>query len=257
MKRELAAFEKLLQIMDKLRAGCPWDKKQTWESLRYLTIEETHELSDAILAHDAAEVSKELGDLIMHIIFYAKIASEKDYFTIADVLEKINEKLRVRHPHIFGDVKVTDAKDVRDNWERIKIEKEGKKSLLEGVPKSLPSLVKAYRMQEKAAGIGFDWHSSEEVWDKVKEEYLEFLEAVQEKDNQEHAEEEFGDLLFALVNYARWKDINPEDALEKANRKFIFRFQYIENRAKEAGKMLHEMSLEEMEALWQEAKKHE
>lgn len=256
MKRELAAFDELLQIMDKLRAGCPWDKKQSWESLRYLTIEETYELSDAILANDATEISKELGDLIMHIVFYAKIGDEKGLFTIADVLEKINEKLKIRHPHIFGDVKVADAKDVRDNWERIKIEKEGKKSVLGGVPNSLPSLVKAYRMQEKAAGVGFDWPSDEEVWDKVKEEYGEFLEAIDEK-NQAHAEEEFGDLLFALVNYARWKDINPEDALEKANRKFISRFQHIENRAKETGRALHKMSLDEMEAFWQEAKKQE
>lgn len=256
MERSLVAFKELLEIMDKLRAGCPWDKKQTWQSLRHLTIEETFELSDAILDNDAQEVAKELGDLVMHVVFYAKIGAEEMLFDMGDVLEKINEKLRVRHPHIFGDVVVADAKDVRDNWERIKIEKEGKRSVLGGVPRSLPPLIKAYRMQEKAAGIGFDWASANDVWEKVVEEYGEFVEALEE-DDLNHAEEEFGDLLFALINYARWKGINPEDSLEKANRKFLSRFQYIEKRALETGKVLHKMSLDEMEAFWQEAKKGE
>ena len=254
MEQEINTFDALLSIMERLRAECPWDKKQTWESLRHLTIEETFELSDAIMDNDEEEVCKELGDLILHIVFYSKIASEKGLFGIADVLEKINKKLIRRHPHIFGDVVVNSAEDVKNNWERIKIENEHKQSVLEGVPRSLPSLIKAYRMQEKAAGVGFDWASDKDVWDKVKEEYGEFKEAVNIPDNHEHTEEEFGDLLFALVNYARWKDINPEDALEKANRKFIYRFQYIEQRAKEAGKKLHEMTLAEMDVFWNEAK---
>lgn len=254
MEQEIDTFEALLGILEKLRAECPWDKKQTWESLRHLTIEETFELSDAIMDNDGEEVCKELGDLILHIVFYAKIASEKGLFTIADVLEKINKKLIRRHPHIFGDVVVSSAEEVKNNWERIKIENEHKASVLEGVPRSLPSLIKAYRMQEKAAGVGFDWPSDKEVWDKVKEEYGEFKEAVNASDDHEHTEEEFGDLLFALVNYARWKQINPEDALEKANRKFIHRFQHIEQRAKESGKKLHEMTLAEMDVFWNEAK---
>jgi len=255
MNQDLNTFEALLDILEKLRAECPWDKKQTWESLRHLTIEETYELSDAIMGNDSAEVCKELGDLMLHIVFYAKIASEKGLFTIAEVLEKINKKLIRRHPHIFGNVVVSGAEEVKSNWERIKIENESKKSVLEGVPHSLPSLIKAYRMQEKAAGVGFDWYSENDVWNKVKEEYAEFKEAVNTADDHEHAEEEFGDLLFALVNYARWKDINPEDALEKANRKFINRFQHIEQRAKESGKKLHEMTLDEMDVFWEEAKK--
>ena len=254
MNQEINTFDALLGILEKLRAECPWDKKQTWESLRHLTIEETFELSDAIMDNDSEEVCKELGDLILHIVFYAKIASEKGLFTIADVLEKLNKKLIRRHPHIFGDVVVSSAEEVKNNWERIKIENEHKTSVLEGVPHSLPSLIKAYRMQEKAAGVGFDWPSDKEVWDKVKEEYGEFMEAIQASDNHEHTEEEFGDLLFALVNYARWKEINPEDALEKANRKFIYRFQHIERRAKECGKKLHEMTLAEMDVFWNEAK---
>jgi XTP/dITP diphosphohydrolase len=254
MEQEINTFEALLSILERLRAECPWDKKQTWESLRHLTIEETFELSDAIMDNDSEEVCKELGDLILHIVFYSKIASEKGLFTIADVLEKINDKLIRRHPHIFGDVVVSNAEEVKNNWERIKIENENKVSVLEGVPRSLPSLIKAYRMQEKAAGVGFDWASENDVWEKVKEEYGEFKEAIQTEDDHEHAEEEFGDLLFALVNYARWKHINPEDALEKANRKFIYRFQHIERRAKESGKKLHEMTLAEMDVFWNEAK---
>jgi XTP/dITP diphosphohydrolase len=254
MDQEINTFDALLGILEKLRAECPWDKKQTWESLRHLTIEETFELSDAILSNDGEEVCKELGDLLLHIVFYAKIASEEGLFDIADVLERINKKLIRRHPHIFGNVVVSGAEEVKSNWERIKIENESKKSVLEGVPRSLPSLIKAYRMQEKAAGVGFDWHSDKDVWDKVKEEYAEFKEAINTSDNHQHAEEEFGDLLFALVNYARWKNINPEDALEKANRKFIHRFQHIEQRAKEIGKKLHEMTLVEMDVFWEEAK---
>lgn len=254
MKRELETFDHLLNIMDQLRSGCPWDKQQTWESLRYLTIEETFELSDAILENRATEICKELGDLMLHIVFYAKIGKEKGLFDMADVLENINKKLIQRHPHIFGEVKVADAKAVKDNWERIKLEKEGKKSVLEGVPKSMPAIVKAYRMQEKAAGVGFDWDNAEQVWDKVQEEVKELLEVVDNVQEHHHAEEEFGDLLFALINYARWKNINPEDALEKANKKFIRRFQHIEKRAKEVGKPLPDMSLNEMEGYWQEAK---
>lgn len=241
--------------MDQLREGCPWDRKQTWESLRYLTIEETFELSDAILENNAKEISKELGDLMLHIVFYAKIGQEKKLFDMSDVLANINKKLIQRHPHIFGDVKVSNEKEVKDNWERIKLEKEGKKSVLEGVPKSMPAIVKAYRMQEKAAGVGFDWENAEQVWDKVTEEVDEFLEVADNPKEHAHAEEEFGDLLFALINYARWKNINPEDALERANKKFIHRFQHIEERAKETGKNLPDMTLNEMEVFWQEAKK--
>lgn len=255
MKKELENFEHLLNIMDQLREGCPWDRKQTWESLRYLTIEETFELSDAILENNAKEISKELGDLMLHIVFYAKIGQEKRLFDMSDVLANINKKLIQRHPHIFGDVKVSNEKEVKDNWERIKLEKEGKKSVLEGVPKSMPAIVKAYRMQEKAAGVGFDWENAEQVWDKVTEEVDEFLEVADNPKEHAHAEEEFGDLLFALINYARWKNINPEDALERANKKFIHRFQHIEERAKETGKNLPDMTLNEMEAFWQEAKK--
>lgn len=255
MKKELENFEHLLNIMDQLREGCPWDRKQTWESLRYLTIEETFELSDAILENNAKEISKELGDLMLHIVFYAKIGQEKKLFDMSDVLANINKKLIQRHPHIFGDVKVSNEKEVKDNWERIKLEKEGKKSVLEGVPKSMPAIVKAYRMQEKAAGVGFDWENAEQVWDKVTEEVDEFLEVADNPKEHAHAEEEFGDLLFALINYARWKNINPEDALERANKKFIHRFQHIEERAKETGKNLPDMTLNEMEVFWQEAKK--
>ena len=254
MNQKVNDFHSLLNILEKLRAECPWDKKQTWESLRHLTIEETFELSDAIMDNNGEDVCKELGDLLLHIVFYSKIASERGLFDISDVIEKINKKLIRRHPHIFGDVVVSGAEEVKTNWERIKIENENKTSVLEGVPRSLPSLIKAYRMQEKAAGVGFDWHSDKDVWDKVKEEYAEFKEAINTPDDHEHSEEEFGDLLFALINYARWKNINPEDALEKANRKFINRFQYIEQRAKESGKKLHEMTLEEMDVFWNEAK---
>lgn len=256
MKRELSEFGRLLEIMDELRLKCPWDKKQTLESLRYLTIEETYELSDAIIAEDLDGIKKELGDLILHIVFYSKIGSEKKAFNIGDVLEAINNKLVERHPHIYGDEKVTSAKDVKDNWEKIKIKKEGRKSVLAGVPRSLPPLVKAYRMQEKASGVGFDWESDQQVWDKVTEE-LDELKVEVDKGENGMLEEEFGDLLFALVNYSRFIGVNPEDALEKANMKFKRRFQYLEEHVKKDGKALYDMRLDEMDVYWEEAKKIE
>jgi XTP/dITP diphosphohydrolase len=256
MKRELSEFKRLLEIMDELRAKCPWDKKQTLESLRYLTIEETYELSDAIISEDLEDIKKELGDLMLHIVFYSKIGSEKKAFDIADVLESISNKLVERHPHIYGDEKVKDARDVLNNWEKIKIKKEGRKSVLGGVPKSLPPLVKAYRMQEKASGVGFDWESPTQVWDKVMEELNEMRAEVESQDEAK-LEEEFGDLLFALVNYARFIGVNPEDALERTNIKFIRRFQYLEEHARADGKALYDMSLKEMDVYWEEAKKIE
>ncbi len=256
MKRELDAFAELLEIMDELRAKCPWDRKQTLDSLRYLTIEETYELSDAIIEEDLDAVKKELGDLMLHIVFYSKIGMEKEAFGIADVLETINRKLIERHPHIYGDVKVKDAREVLDNWEKIKIKNEKRKSVLGGVPVSLPPLVKAYRMQEKASGIGFDWESREQVWDKVVEELNE-LKAEVDHEHRKKVEEEFGDLLFALVNYARFIDVNPEDALEKTNLKFKRRFEYLEKQARQDGKALYDMSLAEMDVYWEEAKKLE
>lgn len=248
----LSAFKRLLDIMDELRAKCPWDSKQTFESLRYLTIEETYELSDAILEKKYEDIPKELGDLMLHLVFYAKIGQEQNLFDIADVLNGISEKLIRRHPHIFSDVKVKDEEDVRNNWEVIKL-KEGNKSVLGGVPVSLPAMVKAYRIQEKAHGVGFDWENSQQTFEKVKEEILEFNDE-QKAGNSEKMEEEFGDILFALVNYARMIKINPEDALERTNKKFIARFQYMEQRAKDLNKPLQEMNLDEMEELWQEAK---
>ncbi len=256
MKRELSEFKRLLEIMDELRAKCPWDKKQTLESLRYLTIEETYELSDAIIADDLDDIKKELGDLMLHIVFYSKIGSEKKAFDIADVLESINDKLVQRHPHIYGDEKVKDAREVLNNWEKIKIKNEGRKSVLGGVPKSLPPLVKAYRMQEKASGVGFDWESPSQVWDKVMEEMNEMRAEVESQDEAK-LEEEFGDLLFALVNYSRFIGVNPEDALERTNIKFIRRFQYLEEHARADGKALYDMSLKEMDVYWEEAKKIE
>ncbi len=256
MNKELSEFSRLLDIMNKLRAECPWDKKQTLESLRYLTIEETYELSDAILEQDLDEIKKELGDLMLHIVFYSKIGSEQNAFNIGDVLESINEKLISRHPHIYGDTKVKDAREVLDNWEKIKIQKEGRKSVLSGVPKSLPPLVKAYRMQEKASGVGFDWEADHQVWDKVIEELNELKTEVDRKDNGK-SEEEFGDLLFALVNYSRFIDVNPEDALEKTNLKFKRRFQYLEEHARKDGKALFDMNLKEMDVYWEEAKQLE
>ena len=251
---QLKAFERLLNIMDELREKCPWDRKQTFETLRHLTIEETYELGDAILEKDNDEIKKELGDLLLHIVFYAKIGSENKAFDIGDVAHGISEKLISRHPHIYGDIKADDADQVAKNWESIKL-KEGKKSVLEGVPKSLPALVKAFRIQEKASGVGFDWSNTEGVLDKVKEELQELKAEVYQKNSTE-IEAEFGDVLFSLINYARFLEINPESALERTNKKFIKRFNYIESKAIENGKSVNELSLDEMEAFWQEAKSH-
>jgi XTP/dITP diphosphohydrolase len=246
------AFGRLLTIMDELREQCPWDQKQTFETLRHLTIEETYELADAILDKDMEEIKKEIGDLMLHLVFYAKIGSETNHFDIADVLHSTCEKLIHRHPHIYGDVKVQDEEEVKRNWEQLKL-KEGKTSVLEGVPKSLPALVKASRIQEKARGVGFDWDNEDQVWAKVKEEIDEF--EVEAKTNDfDKMESEFGDVLFSLINYARFKDINPETALERTNKKFIHRFQYLEIESKKDGKVLGEMSLEEMDHYWNKAK---
>lgn len=250
---QLQAFDRLLTIMDELREQCPWDKKQTLQSLRHLTIEETYELGDAILDNDLEEVKKELGDLLLHIVFYAKIGSETNDFDIADVANGICDKLINRHPHIYGDLEVKDADEVKQNWEKLKL-KEGKKSVLEGVPKSLPALVKASRIQDKVAGVGFDWEAPEQVWMKVKEELNEFEQEVQ-NDNREAMSDEFGDVLFSMINYARFLKINPENALERTNKKFIKRFQYLESKANELGKSLHDMTLSEMDVFWEEAKK--
>ena len=252
------AFERLLTIMDTLREQCPWDKKQTLETLRHLTIEETYELSDAILEGDMAEIRKELGDIMLHLVFYARIGSETNAFNITEVLNGICNKLIHRHPHIYGDVEVSDENDVKRNWEQLKL-KEGNRSVLEGVPNSLPALVKASRIQEKARGVGFDWEERSQVWEKVEEEMQEFRDEFNVSEgnefNKERAENEFGDLLFSLVNYARFIDINPEDALEKTNKKFIKRFQYLEKKASGLGKSLKDMTLAEMDIFWNEAKK--
>ena len=250
---QLDAFNRLLDIMDDLREKCPWDKKQTLQSLRHLTIEETYELGDAILDNNLQEVKKELGDILLHIVFYAKIGSETNDFDIADVCNEICEKLIHRHPHIYGDVKVENEEEVKQNWEKLKL-KEGKKSVLEGVPKSLPALVKASRIQDKAKGVGFDWDEPHQVWDKVQEEIEEFQEEVKSGD-KEKIEAEFGDVLFSMINYARFLNINPEDALERTNKKFIKRFQYLESKATEIGKPLADMTLAEMDVFWNEAKK--
>jgi XTP/dITP diphosphohydrolase len=247
------AFERLLNIMDELREQCPWDKKQTLQSLSPLTLEETCELADAIIKNDTNEVKKEIGDIMLHLVFYAKIASETNLFDIADVLDGICDKLIARHPHIYGDVKVENEQQVKENWEKLKL-KEGNKSVLGGVPASLPSLVKATRVQEKARGVGFDWDNPIQVWEKVEEEIAEFKQEIVNNDTQK-AEEEFGDVLFALVNYARFMNINPENALLKTTQKFINRFQYIEQKAQEQQKNITELSLIEMEFFWQEAKK--
>lgn len=254
MEQKKDAFERLLIIMDELREQCPWDMKQTLESLRHLTIEEVYELGDAILDHDMDEIKKELGDVMLHMVFYARIASETQHFDIADVLHSICEKLISRHPHIYGDVKVKDEEEVKANWEKLKL-KEGKKSVLEGVPRSLPAMVKAQRIQDKARGVGFDWDNANQVWDKVQEELAEFKAEADKTDNQEKIEDEFGDVLFSLINYARFKGINPEDALERTNKKFIKRFQYLETESKKDGKVLGQMTLEEMDEYWNRAKK--
>ena len=252
-QQQLDAFNRLLDIMDDLREKCPWDKKQTIQSLRHLTIEETYELGDAILDNNLHEVKKELGDILLHIVFYAKIGSESNTFDIADVANEICEKLIHRHPHIYSDVVVEDEEQVKQNWEKLKL-KEGKKSVLEGVPKSLPALVKASRIQDKAKGVGFDWEEPHQVWDKVEEEIQEFKEEVKTGDS-EKIEEEFGDVLFSMINYARFLKINPEDALERTNKKFIKRFQYLEEKATYSGKSLVDMTLAEMDVFWNEAKK--
>ena len=252
-QRQLDAFDKLLTIMDDLREKCPWDKKQTLQSLRHLTIEETYELGDAILDNDLTEVKKELGDLLLHIVFYSKIGSESDSFDIADVCNEICEKLIFRHPHIYDDVIVADEEEVKRNWEKLKL-KEGKKSVLEGVPKSLPALVKASRIQDKVKGVGFDWEEPHQVWDKVQEELNE-LQVEVKLGNQDKIEDEFGDVLFSMINYARFLNVNPEDALERTNKKFIKRFQYLESKAGELGKPLSDMTLAEMDVFWNEAKK--
>jgi MazG family protein len=256
---QLVAFERLLSIMDELREKCPWDKKQTMESLRHLTIEETYELSDAILEGDLEEVKKELGDILLHMVFYAKIGSEKNAFDISDVLHGICEKLISRHPHIYGDVKVENEEEVKQNWEKLKLKEKGNTSVLGGVPNSLPALVKAMRIQEKARGIGFDWEEKSQVWAKVEEEMQEFKEQFDTEKSEaidtKEAESEFGDVLFSLVNYARFIDINPETALERTNKKFIKRFQYLESKAKESDKELSDMTLAEMDVYWEEAKK--
>ncbi len=251
-KQQLAAFNRLLDIMDELREKCPWDKKQTLESLRHLTIEETYELADAILDDDLEEIKKELGDVLLHIVFYAKIGSEKKAFDIADVANSICDKLIERHPHIYSDVKVANEEEVKQNWEKIKL-KEGKKSVLEGVPKSLPALVKANRIQEKVAGVGFDWDHADQVLDKVQEEFSELKSEIQQR-NQEEIEKEFGDVLFSMINYARFIGVNPENALEKTNKKFISRFQYLEKEAEKAGKKIANMSLDEMNEYWEKSK---
>jgi len=251
MNNRLQSFQKLLNIMDELRAKCPWDSKQTFDTLRYLTIEETYELSDAIIDKKYADIGKELGDLLLHIVFYAKIGEEQNLFNIETVIDGICEKLIRRHPHIFGEVHVDSVNEVKENWEKIKL-KEGNKSVLGGVPNSLPAMVKAYRIQEKARGVGFDWENTEQVWEKVQEELQEFNQ--EKNQNSEKMEDEFGDILFALINYARFVNINPEDALEKTNRKFIKRFNFVEQKAKELGKPLSDMTLDEMETLWQQAK---
>ena len=255
MTERANAFERLALIMDELRASCPWDKKQTLDSLRHLTIEETYELADSIVEKDLPAIKNELGDLLLHILFYSKIGSELDEFDITDVINTQCEKLIYRHPHVYSNVKVENEEDVKRNWEMLKL-KEGKgtNSVLDGVPKSLPSMVKSMRIQEKARGVGFDWEKPEQVWLKVEEELQEFKEAS-ENGNDEHAMSEFGDVLFSLINYARFKKINPDEALERTNKKFITRFQYLEDAARKNGKSLSEMTLEEMDVYWNIAKK--
>jgi len=250
---KLEAFGRLLDIMDTLREECPWDRKQTLETLRHLTIEETYELADAIEGNDLQEIKKELGDLMLHMVFYSKIGSEKGAFDVADVLNTVCEKLIHRHPHIYGDVEANTEEEVKANWEAIKLKEKGTSSVLQGVPRGLPALVKAIRIGDKARGAGFDWDKPEDVWGKIKEELAEFEES-QLSQNQKDIEGEFGDLLFSLINFARLSEIDPELALERTNKKFIFRFSYMERKAKESGKSMSIMSLDEMEKLWVEAK---
>jgi XTP/dITP diphosphohydrolase len=254
MDERAISFLRLLKIMDELREQCPWDKKQTIDSIRHLTIEETFELSDAILKKDLNEVKKELGDILLHIVFYSRIASETGDFTIKEVIDALCEKLIFRHPHIYGDVKAENEEQVKQNWEQLKQkEKGGNKSVLAGVPNSMPALLKAYRIQEKAKAVGFDWEKPEQVFEKVKEELHEF-ETERKNNNVKEAEKEFGDVLFSLINYARFLNINPEDALEQTNQKFISRFAHMENRVKEQGKQIADCRLEELDEYWNEAK---
>jgi len=250
---KIEAFGRLLDIMDTLRAECPWDKKQTLESLRHLTIEETYELADAIEEGDLNEIKKELGDLMLHMVFYSKIGSEKGAFDVGDVLNSVCDKLIHRHPHIYGDVEVTTEEEVKANWEAIKLKEKGTKSVLQGVPRGLPALVKAIRIGDKARGAGFDWEQPQDVWVKIREELVEFEDA-QKSGNQDLIEGELGDVLFSIVNFARLSNLDPEMALERTNKKFIYRFTYMENAARNMGKSLADMSLEEMEGLWNEAK---
>lgn len=257
MDPRVTAFQRLLDIMDELREKCPWDSTQTFETLRCLTIEETFELSEAILDNKYADMSKELGDLLLHIVFYSKIASEKQLFDIKTVIDQLCEKLIRRHPHIYGDEQVQDAQQVHENWEKIKLRKEGSRSVLGGVPSSAPSVIKAYRIQQKANGVGFDWQNEPEVWKKVQEEMSELHDEVVRNAGKNRVEDELGDVLFSLINYARFVDVNPDDALEKANRKFIRRFQYMETKVKENGHAMSDLSLDEMEQCWQEAKQTE
>lgn len=256
-KRCADEFTRLLDLMDKLRASCPWDRKQTFDTLRKLTIEEVHELSDAISSGDSEGIRNELGDIMLHLVFYAKIGSEKGVFTIADVLKGINEKLVYRHPHVFGDVRVSGASEVEENWEQLKInENNGYKKVLSGVPSSLPAMIKANRIQEKVRGAGFDWEDREEIWDKVLEEIMELREGIKER-NTASIEAELGDVMFSLINASRLYGIDPEAALEKTNRKFIRRFNYLENEARSRGVSLHDMSLDEMNVIWEDSKKGE
>lgn len=256
MQRKLGEFERLLNIMDELRVKCPWDQKQTLESLRHLTIEETYELGDAILKNDLPELKKELGDLLLHIVFYAKIADEMEAFDIADVIDSLCEKLIYRHPHVFGDVSANDAQTVAENWEALKLKEKGReeKRVLAGVPKSLPAMVKSHRIQDKVRGVGFDWEEREQVWEKIKEEFAEFEDEVKAGRTKD-MEKEFGDLLFSMVNAARLYEIDPEAALERTNIKFIDRFNYLEEQTLMKGRSLHDMSLAEMDVIWEEAKK--
>ena len=253
MDEKLKQFERLLNIMDDLREKCPWDRKQTLESLRHLTIEETYELADAILDHDLVEIKKELGDILLHIVFYAKIGSEKNAFDIADVIDNVCEKLIHRHPHIYGDVVVADEEEVKQNWEKLKL-KEGKKSVMEGVPRSLPAMVKASRIQDKAKGVGFDWDNKDQVWEKVNEELSELQDEIKADSDPAKIEQEFGDVLFSMINYARFIGVDPEAALERTNKKFINRFQYLEEGVKKDGRDLSNMTLEEMDEYWNAAK---
>jgi MazG family protein len=258
MEKHKDAFGQLLEIMDELRTKCPWDKEQTFESLRTLTIEETYELADAIMENDLPEIKKELGDLLLHIVFYAKIGSEKGAFDISDVIHNLNEKLIYRHPHIFSDVQVADAREVSDNWEQLKLKEKGrKKSVLEGVPQSLPAIIKAHRIQDKVRGVGFDWDEKEQVWDKVAEEMQELKVELLKNPDSPEAEMEFGDLFFSLINAARLYGINPENALERTNLKFIKRFNYLEEKTLKLGIDLKTMPLVEMEKIWQESKKED